>query len=422
MIELATRAHDPKIRAILVELLQERQDECDLAHDSEAGLLMKEYLGSSDTAGQDHPVEGMAGIANDMRPSDVQQLGDVPQSYTPDTSVSKRTRTAPERYNPYHWMGRVGTYIKDPTKRQEAEKRGTRRFLRGAKDVKEAATAPQHDSDGEYEDSAGGSASESDEDAYANHMKQITSMETSEVSFRDEIEQLMAMVKVEKGHTYTDADLNDPMILRRALMLLYRARLGQSVFLENASIHISYNRLPASVRNNVSKMAETTQKDSKLIARRFSKVYVKPSTKSKEKTKKKTVAPAKKYKSDSLVTDLPEPEEQSASEAGEGDEEDNAEDFFQEAIQETEIDVTQLSVYRALQQREPTSTMTKNDFHKLLLDQDVPNVTASIIADDEVFETVRADVELEVSSIMNMLMLLPSDWKRELAGFTVPAV
>ncbi|KAK3629058.1 hypothetical protein LTR56_018294 [Elasticomyces elasticus] len=279
LVELASRAYDPDVRELLVRLLQEHQDDCDAAHDSEEGKLALEYLKAQGAAGfgGETPIEGLAGTFDDSNESAA--LTQVSASAT--TTREKRKTKEPDRFVPWAYNGPGGTLIKDPVKRQKAVAKEAKKYFKGAAaDTEEDAEG--HDGDGEYQGGSGEGPEEEDDDdrdPYGDHIRQLSKMEREEVFCTDEVNDILAKVKVKKGHVYIDEDLDDAIILRRALMLLYKARMGLPFLIEATSIHIDYASLPDKVRTTLKKLAETSQKDAILIAKNFGAVKLAPQRK-----------------------------------------------------------------------------------------------------------------------------------------------
>ncbi|KAK3111572.1 Kinetochore protein Spc24 [Teratosphaeriaceae sp. CCFEE 6253] len=274
MVELATRAYDPAVRDLLVWLLQEHQRECEEAHDSDEGKLVLDYMKQWGMEIGEAPLEGLAGTFDDSAQNET--LSETAPAALPSAGDGKRVRRAPERYSAWNYMGPNGTQIEDPQKRKAMAAKAAKSYFRGddgsGGDLDPAAQSEDEDFDGRGEEASEASG---DEEAYDVHLRQMRERDLKEVDFTDEVEDLMAKVKYPRGHQYVDSDLDDAITLRRALNLLYKARMGLPFLIESKSIHINYTHLPAAVAAKVKKSADSNQRDSKLIAERFGKLVAK---------------------------------------------------------------------------------------------------------------------------------------------------
>lgn len=273
LAELATRAHDPEVREVLVDLLRRHAQECAATLETEEGKMMKEYLLLTGQFRAEKPTSAMAGTFDDLS----ENLGGEDEAQNAQ-SRPKRKITAIDRFTPYAYGGPSGRLIKDAEQRRRAEEKGARKFYSQALDTAEGGDVPTDDDDGDFEPSKRKSDVDDDEETnpYKDSMKQIAEAELAGSNFSDELQQLAAKVQYEPTHEYTDSDLNEPLTLRRALLLLYKERMDQPILPESANIHIRYNTLPIALSKKLEKLANTSQKDAKLFATHFTTVKEAP--------------------------------------------------------------------------------------------------------------------------------------------------
>jgi hypothetical protein len=101
LVELATCAHDPDVQELLVQLSNEYHEECKRVAMSPLGQELSLFLRQHPDLGQeDEGVLGMAGTANDLAATDVEEL--VTEADAAPES-SKRVRKQPDRYNGFQY-------------------------------------------------------------------------------------------------------------------------------------------------------------------------------------------------------------------------------------------------------------------------------------------------------------------------------
>jgi hypothetical protein len=305
IVELATRAQDPEVAELLVELLNEHLDKCKALLNTEVGQQMARYIAGKDCIQQ--------------------QESDVPaaldEAYA--TEPSKRTPKPINRFNPYHYdtKGREIDLTK-PTLARKALKEQRRHLGYDALDEDDEAAVETEDLSGTYEDDGQTFVADVDQTtrAYQLQLDALRKLEREQSLMTDEAETLMAMVRLAHDGECTAADLEDSMKLRLGLLLLYHARIGKRNIIESSSIHIRYDKLP--VRESaMEKYADSIQLDQALVTAAFTKSGAKTSSQVRTKKKKIKTGPARTVKKKAVVSD----------DVSEDDDEDDAEFELPEA-------------------------------------------------------------------------------------------
>lgn len=312
-VELATNAYDPKIRSLLIRLLNEHQKEVNEAHNSDAGKkVLSDMQGEASTRQrtQQALLEELAEDHNDEQSAKDEEEAPVTDPAQPENDSAgaqrrpaPRKRTKPERYHTMQFDNE-GRRKAAPTAQdticsvcEEIVERKDNIQCSACKDVshllcvglekrprsKTAFECPYclaengdddddlrgHssedsndesgvDTDDEYEDAA---SSGSDKDDSADPNDHPGSFLT-EVDFKqfinehqvdDATAKLRFLLVHPYGKEYDDEDLNDEVTLEKALRLLYAARTGEGQLRAKHGIHISYTHIHSSSGKEVKK-------------------------------------------------------------------------------------------------------------------------------------------------------------------------
>lgn len=298
IIELATRAHEPRIRELLILLLQEHQKEVVAAHQSRGAAEMQAHMAKEPTP-DDEPVEGLAGTFDDLTPETVAHLQHITSELS--SQRPKRTVKPVQRYNPHDYDDTTGDYLANPTLAkisyivdEEGDENGLEvdhNYADSAastddeKSSNESDTGPDsvaENEDSEYKDDVGPAESESEFETTVQTRllrAKMAAQDCADELYTEEERNLRTLLSIDPDHTYTDEDLNNPDILRRGIRLLYKARLGQAAYAEGASIHIKYDQLHGDLLEQIKKRNQASENEVALMADRLGNAPSKASTK-----------------------------------------------------------------------------------------------------------------------------------------------
>jgi hypothetical protein len=281
-MELATRALDPAIQTLLVELLNENTEEVKRAHetqDRKAELGIRPKIdatfdfGSAMVIADSVADEGIAEF--DVKMGDAEPAPEGPRR-------SIRSRKQVEKLDKEYLNSQVYLddddndndrldEIRSPTKKSKSQVSGKARAL-SYEYEDDAAFTDEDDPEDDIQDSIGDSDSEymldddsnfGDEDGDADpDLQNFSDMSLDGHSVRalrtaywkmdkeqmenfdqDDLNE-RNLLRFKKDYVYTTADLQEPHVLERALRLLFQARFGQEASYWRISPHISYEGLP----------------------------------------------------------------------------------------------------------------------------------------------------------------------------------
>ena len=317
LIELATRAHEPAMRSLLVRLLQAYQQEVIAAHTSEAGRKILDAESNSplvpavlDSVLVDEPTVTSAGKGTDddsvnhkLSTTDP-ELETGPESTSDNalTNVATRLRRnvrAPLRFhhdqfddkgnaiaevlaNPAQILPRYRYETSDSSDSDESpneEYEGDSAASSDNEDSDDTNSVNENDDDDwSPEDDLNLLDDNVDADgperATERDLKKLMAVDCSNEIYTEEERQLRTLLQIPTDHIYTEEDLKEPEILRRAIKLCYRARLGQSTYSERVSIHIKYTQLHPDVVARFNALHDLTPSEMESLRRQLGKEVI----------------------------------------------------------------------------------------------------------------------------------------------------
>ncbi|EON63542.1 hypothetical protein W97_02770 [Coniosporium apollinis CBS 100218] len=111
----------------------------------------------------------------------------------------------------------------------------------------DAETDKEPDSD--YYDTKTGPPKEDNERTLIRRVRRAKDLgtEVGAAAYSEEEEQFRLLLDLDPINEYTEHDLDNTPVLRRAIKLLYRERMGQRAYTDKTSIHIQYDQIHASL-------------------------------------------------------------------------------------------------------------------------------------------------------------------------------
>lgn len=265
IIELATRANDPRIRAAIVTLLNEYQRHVRQAQEKPENQELISKIRDHDTRTKD-----LRELAKDARVvRDTIDLG------TNNILEGKRRRQAPERYETIAWTAEGSRLkVKGPKKNGLLAKARSK-FAKGAaslkkkgksatsraktigsvkgkgkgkakeSDVEDDSEPSLDDNDSDYENyteaesasQAGDEESDAEDDTVKAKLRRARALFRSENQLGEQEKVLKLLLSLPKDKVYDEKDLEDEATMVRGLELLYAHRIGMSTA-KVPSIHI----------------------------------------------------------------------------------------------------------------------------------------------------------------------------------------
>jgi hypothetical protein len=251
IVELATRAEDPEIRALAVEMLNEYHQEVQAAQDDPKNQEVMKMLRDERVANEKrrHEVEEVAQAATTTVHENFGSVLD-----TNNIVETKRIRRQPERFEDIKWSDggkRTGTV-------SEAERRNIEDFISGTdddeeKDFLEVPKKPNYDpwlnTELDFDDASEFEDSDLDDSDVEEEVRErpLTDRQREKLDAKaakhskpklDEASRQLAIKLLDDyDRVYTEEDLDQDVHLTRALKLIHAKKVGLA-FDDVPSVHI----------------------------------------------------------------------------------------------------------------------------------------------------------------------------------------